>query len=345
MESVSNSSNRYFNFLECIHPIILSNSGLYDIRISRRVITNLKNHLNRSKMRIGAVINKSSGELSPEEAKDRLESIKQNLKNRVADGCLSVVEGSEVENEVKRLLSLEIDLLVIGGGDGTVSTGARHVADTDIPLLILALGTKNNFVRDAGIPEDPKNAILLLDQLRTKKLDVGEVNGHIFINNATLGLYPNLVREREEKTNKHGWSKWRAKIVAVIIVLWRLPLLRMTVESNEFRIKLFTPFLFVGNNKYEKITTSEANRPSLDKGKLWLCMAQSPRFWELLKMAWQLSFNSLKETENLDMHLLTSVQVKPRKHNVTVAVDGENFKMKTPLHFKIRNRSLRIIIP
>lgn len=296
-------------------------------------------------MKIGAVINNSSGILSPEEAKDRLESIKQNLKNRVAEGCFSVVEGSEVEKEVKRLLSMEIDLLIIGGGDGTISTGARHVADTDIPLLALALGTKNNFVRDAGIPQDPKSAILLLDHLRTQKIDVGEVNGHIFINNATVGLYPDLVREREEKTDKHGWSKWRAKIAAVLIVLRRLPLLRMTVESKDFRIKLFTPFLFVGNNEYENITTSEGNRPSLDKGKLWLCMAQSPRFWSLLKMAWQLSFNSLKETENLDMHLLTSVQVKPRKHNVTVAVDGENIKMKTPLHFKIRNRTMRIIVP
>ena len=121
--------------------------------------------------------------------------------------------------------------------------------------------------------------------------------------------------------------------------------MRMSVESNEFKIKLFTPFLFVGNNEYENIATSEVNRPSLDKGKLWLCMAQSPRFWALLKMAWQLSFHSLKETENLDMRLVTSVQVKPRKRNVTVAVDGENIKMETPLHFKIRNKSLRIVVP
>lgn len=313
--------------------------------VSSRVITNSNNHLNRSKMKIGAVINNSSGILPPEEAKTRLETIKQNLKNRVAEDCLSIVEGSEVEKEVKRLLSLDIDLLVIGGGDGTVSTGARHVADTDIPLLALALGTKNNFVRDAGIPKDPESAIHLLDQMRTRKIDVGEVNEHIFINNATLGLYPNLVREREEKTDKHGWSKWRAKIVAVMVILRRLPLLRMTVESKEFRIKLFTPFLFVGNNEYENITTSEVNRPSLDKGQLWLCMAQSPRFWALLKMAWQLSFNSLKETENLDIHLLADVQVKPRRRNVTVAVDGENISMKTPLHFKIRNKSLQIIVP
>lgn len=296
-------------------------------------------------MKIGAVINRSSGVLPPEKAKIRLESIKQNLKDRVAEDFLSIVEGSEVEKEVKRLLSRGIDLLVIGGGDGTVSTGARHVAGTDTPLLALALGTKNNFVRDAGIPMDPENAILLLDQLKTKKIDIGEVNGHIFINNATLGLYPNLVKEREEKTEKHGWPKWRAKIAAVFIVLWRLPLLRMSVESKEFKIKLFTPFLFVGNNEYKNITTFGDNRPSLDQGKLWLSMAQSPRFWALLKMAWQLSFNPLKETENLDIHLLTNVKVKPRKLNVTVAVDGENMTMKTPLLFKIQKKSLRIIVP
>jgi len=296
-------------------------------------------------MKIGAVINNSSGTLSPEEAKNRLEKIKQNLENRVAEGCLSIVEGFEVEKEVVRLVSLEIDLLVIGGGDGTVSTGARHVADKDVSLLVLALGTKNNFVRDAGIPKDPESAIHLLDKMRVKKIDVGEVNGHIFINNATIGLYPNIVSEREEKTDKHGWSKWRAKIAALMVVLRRLPLMRMTVETKEFRIKLFTPFLFVGNNEYENIASTDVNRPSLDKGRLWLCMAQSPRFWALLKMAWQLNFSSIKETDNLDIRLLTNVQVKPRKRNVTVAVDGENNTLKTPLRFRIRKKVLRIIVP
>ncbi len=296
-------------------------------------------------MKIGAVINNSSGTLSPEEAKNRLEIIKQSLKIRVAEGCLSVVEGSEVEKEVERLLSLKIDLLVIGGGDGTVSIGAKHVADTDIPMLVLALGTKNNFVRDAGIPKDPVSAIHLLDQMRIRKIDVGEVNGHIFVNNATLGLYSNIVREREDKTDKHGWSKWRAKIAAVIIVMRHLPLMRMTVESKEIRIKLFTPFLFVGNNEYENINNTDVNRPSLDKGRLWLCMSKSSRFWALFKMAWQLSFNSIKETDNLDIRLLTSVQVKPRKRNVTVAVDGENNIFKTPLRFRIRDKCLRIIVP
>ena len=296
-------------------------------------------------MKIGAVINNSSGTLSPEESNARLELIKQNLENRVAEGCLSIVDGSDVEEEVQRLISLDVDLLVIGGGDGTVSTAARHAADLDISLLVLALGTKNNFARDAGIPKDPEIAIHLLDQMRSDTIDVGEVNGHIFINNATIGLYPNIVREREEKTDRHGWSKWRAKIAGLLLVLKRLPMMRMTVESKEFRIKLFTPFLFVGNNEYENIATSDVNRPSLKKGVLWLCMAHSPRFPALLKMAWQLNFSSIKETDNLDTRLLTDVQVTPRKHSVTIAVDGENITLNTPLHFKIRKKALRVILP
>lgn len=296
-------------------------------------------------MKIGAVINNSSGTMSPEESNARLELIKQNLENRVAEGCLSIVDGSDVEEEVQRLISLDVDLLVIGGGDGTVSTAARHATDLDISLLVLALGTKNNFARDAGIPKDPEIAIHLLDQMRSDTIDVGEVNGHIFINNATIGLYPNIVREREEKTDRHGWSKWRAKIAALLLVLKRLPMMRMTVESKEFRIKLFTPFLFVGNNEYENIATSDVNRPSLNKGVLWLCMAHSPRFPALLKMAWQLNFSSIKETDNLDTRLLTDVQVTPRKHSVTIAVDGENITLNTPLHFKIRKKALRVILP
>lgn len=296
-------------------------------------------------MKIGAVLNKSSGTLSLEEKKRRIDKLEQHLKNRVSDGYLAIVNGPEVEKEVKRLITRGIDLLVIGGGDGTISTGARHVTGTDIPLLALALGTKNNFTSDAGVFMDPEKALQLLDNMRTRIIDVGEVNDHIFINNATIGLYPAMVKEREEKTDLHGWPKWRARIAASFVVMRRLPLMRMTIQSKEFKIKLFTPFLFVGNNEYENITNSDFMRPSLEEGKLWLCMAQSPRIWAMIKMVGQLSINGIKNTDNLDTHLLTEVQVKPRKRSVLVAIDGENIRLSTPLRFHTRKKSLQIIVP
>lgn len=296
-------------------------------------------------MRIGAVINNASGTLSPEESEKRLENIRLFLEGRVDADYLAIVPGKQVKNEIERIIDKGIDILVAGGGDGTISTAVQFIADTDISLLPLALGTMNNFTRDAGIPLDPIEALQLLDQMNVEEFDAGEVNGVKFINNVSIGLYPEIVEEREEKTDIHGWPKWKAKILAVLVVTRKLPLLRMTVENEEFRKKLFTPFLFIGNNEYENLFNSDFYRPSLKTGQLWLCMARSPRIWSLFLMAWQLGIRGIKGTENLDTRLITQLKVKPRKRRVRVAIDGEIHKLYTPLRFKILKKSLRLVVP
>lgn len=296
-------------------------------------------------MKIGAVINNASGTLPPQETKDRLEEIKQHLEARVSSGCLAIVPGSQIGREVERLKAQGMDVLIIGGGDGTVSTAARLVGDTKISLAVIALGTRNHFAHDVGIPLEPMEAIRLLDGMKVKLIDLGEVNGHKFINNATLGLYPNIVKERENNIQKRGWSKWWAQIGATLVVLKRLPRIRMTVEGKGFRVKLFAPFLFVGNNEYQGISNSDYSRLSISGGRLWLCMARSSGIWALLLMAWQLSIKGIQGAENLETRLLTEVTVSPRRRNITVAIDGENHKLATPLRFKIRKKSLRVMVP
>lgn len=296
-------------------------------------------------MKIGAVINNSSDTLSPEKTKKRLEQIKKQLKTRLSERYLSIVPGPQIEQEIERMIDKGIDVLVIGGGDGTVGTAAQRLANTDLALAVLPLGTRNNFARDAGIPLDPVDAILLLDQMNVEKVDLGKVNEHIFINNTSLGLYPDIVKERELKTEKHGWSKWRAQIIATLKVMRRLPRMWVKVEGEEVRKRQFTPFLFVGNNEYGGMANSDFSRASISNGKLWLCMAQSSDFRTLLLMAWQITIKGVREAENLETKLLTELTVKPWKRKVKVAIDGEYHKLYTPLRFTILKKSLRLVIP
>jgi len=295
-------------------------------------------------MKIGAVINNASGVLTPEQNEKRLTQIKTHLNGRVSPDNLAIVPGNQIRIELKRILNDGIDVLIIGGGDGTVSSAANLVINKEISLLVLALGTKNNFARDAAIPLDPLEAIDLLDRMHVQQIDAGEVNGHIFINNATLGLYPKIVKERE-KTEKQGWRKWWAKIVATIRVIKRIPRMRMSVEGEQISSTLFTPFLFVGNNEYKEIMNSDFFRPSLSEGKLWLCIARSYGLGSLLLMAWHLTVKGIKGAENLEAHLLEKATVNTWKKNVTAAIDGENYKLITPLRFKIHPKSLRVVVP
>jgi diacylglycerol kinase family enzyme len=296
-------------------------------------------------MKIGAVINNASGTLNDEENETRLDKLRHNLENRVAPGCMSIVSGNEIRTEIKRIKDKGIDVLIISGGDGTVSAAAEQLAGTGIYLLVLPAGTRNHFARDLGLPADPFDSIGLLDSMNVIRVDIGEVNGHKFINNATLGIYPKLVKERTEKTRKHGWRKWWAHIMAAITVLLRLPRMWMTVESGTFRISLFTPLVFVGNNKYNDILDLDSRRQTLNDGRLWLCIAHATGIWSLLQTAWQLVIKGIQGARNLDTRLLSEVSVKPLKKKVMVAIDGENHKLSTPLRFRILKKSLLVIVP
>lgn len=295
--------------------------------------------------KIGAVINDSSGTLSDQQAKQRLAEIKHHLEDRISPDFFVVVPGHQIDHEVNRLKDLGIDVLLVGGGDGTISTAAKALCNTDLSLAILALGTRNHFARDLGVPLEPIEAIRLLDRLQVQKIDLGEVNGHTFINNATIGFYPKIVKERDKKTQKHGWKKWRAHLAASLGVLWRLPRMRITIESKSFRAKRFTPFLFVGNNEYNEIFSIGSSRETLRDGKLWLCMSEPLGFRSLFRLAWQLGTKGIEGAENLEVHLLAEVEVNRRKRNVTVAIDGENKKLDTPLKFKTRKKCLRVVVP
>ncbi|MEX0660645.1 MAG: diacylglycerol kinase family protein [Balneolaceae bacterium] len=295
-------------------------------------------------MKIGAVINNASGVLSPEETKRRLNEIKEKLADRVSSNLLAIVPGNQVKQELERIVKQDIDILIVGGGDGTVSTAASFVAGTDISLLVLALGTKNNFAKDAGIPLNPLEAIALLDNMKKWEIDIGEVNEYTFINNATVGLYPKIVKEREKRTKRYNWQKWRAKIAAGNLVLRRLPRMRMSVEADNINTQLYSPFLFVGNNEYKEIINPNYFRESLNEGKLWLCFARSSGVSSLMLMAWHLITKGIRETDNLETHLVTDLTINTWKRKVTVAIDGENHQLKTPLRFRIRTKYLRLIV-
>jgi len=292
--------------------------------------------------KIGVVLNEGSGVLPPQEKKERLDKIKSLLNDRVKPENFAVTSGKNIVDEIERILNNGVEILIAGGGDGTISAAASLLAGTDTPLLVLALGTKNNFAGDLGVPDDPEAAIALLDNPNIQSIDLGSVNGRHFINNATMGVYPDLVRHREVRTDKHGWSKWSAKVVAAFAVMNKIPYKRLTVDYNGASQKLLTPFLFVGNNEYSESKESGYTRLSLNKGRIWLCLTASPRVWSLFSTAIQISTGGVKNAETLETVLLDELTVTPRRKKVRIAIDGENVLLSSPLHFKTDRNSLNV---
>lgn len=296
-------------------------------------------------LKIGAVINKESGTLSRRQREVLLEEVRTHLEPRVWQECLAFVPGKQVENEMERLINLGIDVLIIGGGDGTISTAAKYLSGTEIALAIIGLGTRNHFARDLKIPLDCAEAICLLDQMHLQWIDLGEVNGHFFINNVTLGVYPKIIEKREETMKKHGWKKWRSHFAAALSILWGLPKMRLIVESPSFRSDYLTPLLFIGNNEYDGTLITDPKRISLRDGKLWICMTRISGVWSLVRMVCQIALRGVQASVHVEIHLDELVTVHSGRKKIEAGIDGEKRTFANPLRFRIRKKALRVVVP
>lgn len=318
---------------------------MYVLYVNSKLFTRVPSERTGLTMKIGAVINRASGTRSPRQMEELVKEIRQYLEPHVAPGYMAFVSGKEVRREINRLKDKQTDLIFTGGGDGTVSTAAELLSNTEIVLAVIPLGTRNNFAGDLEIPEQPEEAIRLLDRMKVEQIDIGNVNGHTFINNATLGLYPEIVEKREETIRKSGWKKWPAHMTAALNVLRWLPQMRLTVRSEQQQSYRMIPFLFVGNNEYRGSIVDESHRPSLSTGKLWFCMPYTPGFFSLLRTAWQLIRRGFNNIDNLETQLVTDLTVYSGRRALKVALDGENHRLTPPLQFTIQPKSLRVLVP
>ncbi|MGD0565612.1 MAG: diacylglycerol kinase family protein [Roseiarcus sp.] len=252
--------------------------------------------------------------------------------------------GDEPASLAARAVDERSQLVVAGGGDGTVNAVASALAGTDTALGVLPMGTFNHFARDVGIPLDLEAAVRNLFTGQIRKVDVGEVNGRVFVNNSGIGLYPRIVRQREAQ-QRHGHVKWVAFLLAVGSVLRRYSPVRVKLSVDEAEtLARRTPFLFVGNNKYGLVGLEIGTRANLDSGRLWVCMASRAGRRNLIRMALKTPMGRESDRE-LDAFEAQEIWVHPETKRVNVSTDGEISMMGAPLHYRIRPRALGVVAP
>jgi diacylglycerol kinase family enzyme len=141
-------------------------------------------------------------------------------------------------------------LVVAGGGDGTIAAVAAALVGTDVALGVLPMGTLNHFAKDLGIPLELGRAVQTLFTGKVARVDVGDVNGRVFLNNSSIGFYPRIVQERERE-QRQGYSKWLAFAQAAALIVQQSRTLHVELDDDHGRRQSYdTPFVFVGNNRY-----------------------------------------------------------------------------------------------
>jgi diacylglycerol kinase family enzyme len=291
---------------------------------------------------IEIIVNASSGTESKSDVRERLaESLAaagMNARIRLARN------GGELLRLGRRAVQRGARMIIAGGGDGTVSAMAGLVAGTDITLGVLPLGTLNHFAKDLRIPLDLAGAVRILAEGHTVNVDVGQVNGHLFINNSSLGIYPKLVRMRE-KMQRQGMRKWPAFFVALFTVLRRYPLVGVRLLAHDQELIRRTPFVFIGNNEYETSSFRMGERRRLHAGTLSVYTAPVKGRFELFKLFFKAFLGKISDLDNFDSLCAPEVWVETRRQTIRVALDGEVCRLQTPLHFRVRPGALRVIVP
>ncbi|HEU4852099.1 MAG TPA: diacylglycerol kinase family protein [Telluria sp.] len=253
--------------------------------------------------------------------------------------------GDDMGNAARAALERGTRTIVAGGGDGTVNAVASEVVDSSATFGVLPLGTLNHFARDLGIPFEIERAVEIIARGHTRRVDVGEVNGRIFLNNSSLGLYPNFVRDREKQQHQLGRGKWWAALLATVSALRRFPFMSVRLKIGPHEVPRRTPFVFIGNNEYAMEGLSLGARPALDRGTLSLYVPQNPGRLSLLRFALRALCGRLAQARDFDVVLVENMEIETRHKLLRVATDGEVRLMKAPLSYRVRPAALTVFAP
>ncbi len=253
--------------------------------------------------------------------------------------------GDEILIAVRQAADSGAALVIAAGGDGTVSAVASRLADTGVALGVLPMGTLNHFAKDLGIPLTLDDAIDVIAHGHVVSVDAAEVNGRIFINNSSLGLYPDIVLDRERQRRHLGRGKWRALLAASLLAARRYPVLPLAIELDGRTHHRASAFVFIGNNEYSMEGFEIGERKALDRGTLSLYVTQRTGRFGLLRLAILALVRRLTQARDFDMVAARSLTVATRKRQVRVAVDGEVTLMQPPLHYRVRPGALRVVVP
>lgn len=252
-------------------------------------------------------------------------------------------DGAAFDPWVRRVAA-DYDVVVAAGGDGTVSTVAAAVAKAGKTLAIIPTGTLNHFARDLGIPADLDAAAAVIANGHERRVDVGTINDHVFINNVSIGNYPRMVHEREA-IEQRGHSRTVATTIAVAKTWWHLRKLNVVLDVDGRHSIRSSPFIIIGNGSYSLSGLSLGKRDQIGDGKLSLYIAPAMGRVGVLALPFRALTGTLEHLERFDVECASTITATFRRPRLGVAIDGEVHELESPLQLAVRRNALRVLVP
>ncbi len=259
---------------------------------------------------------------------------------------MAVVPPAELQNNIEKAARSDSEILIVGGGDGTVALAARLLLGSDKALGILPLGTFNLAARAVEMPLDPMDGLRALLDAERQSIDVLRVNGDVCLCLTVLGFYPHLAEARSGFRGRPWWSKALRVLYELSVLAVRTPVLELTVRTETEQQSVRTRMASFCPGPYEDAVGLLAKRVDLDGGSMAAYVMKGSDRWSLVKAGLGYLAGQLLEMKEMLVIEGSSMilNVKKRKQ-VKAMLDGEIVILELPCEMVLEKRCLQVLCP
>jgi len=256
-------------------------------------------------------------------------------KESIVKRCEAVVREAKQKNQP----------VIAAGGDGTVNLVAALCHRYQVTMGIIPLGTFNYFARDLGISANPAEAVKMLITHQIRKVAVGLVNDHVFLNNASLGIHARMIRERENHSARFGRIRFIALLSGIncLFEKHKPNTIKLVTDGKESIREM--AMLFVGNNRLQLDNLGLGSKSCAERDKLAVVfmppVSRLRTFFLLIHGA----SKTLRFAPDIQEFCADEFEVHTRRHRIETVIDGELVWLPGPLHFRIDKESLSVLAP
>lgn len=295
------------------------------------------------------IINAASGHHDPAATRTAIEGALQ-AAGRTAELRFTATEDlARVARDGAAAARARGSAVVAVGGDGTINAVAQAAHAQGCAMGVVPQGTFNYFARTHGLPTETVEATTALLGARPLPVQVGLINDRVFLVNASLGLYPELLQDREAYKARFGRSRLVAFAAALVTLLGSHRQLRLRIEHGAGARDVTTWTLFVGNNRLQLEQVGLREAPSLDAGRIAAVMLRPVGALAMLGLLWRGAMGTLGEADSVESfefeRMVVETRLALRRRGAKVAVDGEVGWMQPPLVFSVADEPLYLLKP
>ncbi|GLS86213.1 diacylglycerol kinase [Cypionkella aquatica] len=299
--------------------------------------------LNLSTRKLALVLNGAAGKKDAHANEDKIRAaLSPHVREFVS---YRVQNGSEIAQAAKRAAREGADVVLALGGDGTQSAVAGALVGSDVIMAVLPGGTFNYFARELGVGETLDAALATLISGQLRRIDVGDVNGRTFLNNASFGVYPEILERREAVYQRWGRSRIAA-YWSVLLTLWdmRAPMqLKLTLDGKTGQYR--TPLAFAARSAYQLESLGLEGAEAVRSGQMALFLAKGHRPRPLIAAAFRLAFGKVARGQDFELLIADEILIETRQPRRLLAFDGEKERATGPFRLRVQRAALTVIVP